>query len=1123
MTTGSAAEVIAGHYVLGDELGAGGMGAVYRATDRLTGQRVALKRVRVAPGLLAFNTRGSVPDTALCLAREFQTLASLRHPHIISVLDYGFDSAGQPFFTMTLLEDAAGLLAVAQQRDTAGQVDLLVQVLEALAYLHRRGIVHRDLKPDNVLVTADGQAKVLDFGLALEPAQAREVAGTLAYMAPEVLRGEGVTPAADLYAVGVMAFEMFTCRHPFSGTDLDSLIRAILSDAPDLSALPVGSDPARPLGRTETVLLPADHAINAPAAGTAPPEPVGHGPLGAVVARLLDKDPARRYPDAYAAITALCTAVGWPAPREDRAVRESYIQAARFVGREAELSALLAAFEQARSGQGSAWLVGGESGVGKSRLLDELRVRALVRGAAVLQGQGVQGGGLPYQLWREPLRRLALAVPLTDLKAGVLHEIVPDLSALLGRPVSPPPTMDAPLQQQRLVHTVADLFARLPGPAVLLLEDLQWTTESLEPLRALARRVESLPLLIVADYRDDEAPDLPERLPGLKALKLARLSRAGIADLSYAMLGETGRQSDVLDLLGRETEGNAFFLVETVRALAEEAGRLADVGRRTLPASVFAGGVRRVVERRLARVPQDARPLLDFAAVCGRRIDSAVMRAAGVEAAVLDAWLAACAEAAVLEVYADGWRFAHDKLREHLLEALGPALRAPLHRRAALAVEAAYAADLKAYAAVLAEHWLQAGDEAQAGRWALIAAQQALNSSAPREARALFLQALACRAHEQADNPAKALADLYMDLGRAHYALSDYVEARRWQAEAHAAYAALNDRLGLGEALGLLAEIDMRQGDEAQAERFAQESLALYREAGARVKEGYALMNLGVIAAQRGDTAQARDLFQACHAIMQTDGQPIDRARALNNLGAIHDLLGDLEQAAAYLNESLALRRQIDDRGGIAYCLVNLGAIAMARGQLAEARQLVDDGLALLRQVGEQMAVGAALGMLAEIALKAGDRAEARRRLSDSLAVRRQIGDRGGAAWALRLLGDLEAQDGYPTAAWALYREALAIERERANTPRLREVLDAFARLLAAQGQDADALALCVLLRRDLASEPERAADLDARIAALAARLPPAEAEAARGRAAAWTLDTAAASLLEYGAAGAAT
>lgn len=90
-------------------------------------------------------------------------------------------------------------------------------------------------------------------------------------------------------------------------------------------------------------------------------------------------------------------------------------------------------------GQGSGWLVGGESGVGKSRLLEELRTQALVKGALVLRGQAVEGGGLPYQLWREPLRRLLLHSSLSDLEAGIFKELVPDIAFLLGRWVADAP------------------------------------------------------------------------------------------------------------------------------------------------------------------------------------------------------------------------------------------------------------------------------------------------------------------------------------------------------------------------------------------------------------------------------------------------------------------------------------------------------------------------------------------------------------------------------------------------------------------------------------------------------------------------------------------------------------
>src|SRR5262249_39124863 len=133
-----------------------------------------------------------------------------------------------------------------------------------------------------------------------------------------------------------------------------------------------------------------------------------------VLERLLEKSPENRYADAYEVITALSKAINEPVPQETVAIRESFLQAAQFIGREKELNQLTDALSETMMRRGSTWLIGGESGVGKSRLLDELRIRTLVRGALVLHGQGVAEGGLAYQLWREPLRRLLLSTDLSD-------------------------------------------------------------------------------------------------------------------------------------------------------------------------------------------------------------------------------------------------------------------------------------------------------------------------------------------------------------------------------------------------------------------------------------------------------------------------------------------------------------------------------------------------------------------------------------------------------------------------------------------------------------------------------------------------------------------------------------
>jgi tetratricopeptide (TPR) repeat protein len=684
------------------------MGIVFRAEDRLSGKAIALKQLVAPTDNLLFASRDSGSDTQLSLAREFQILASLQHPYIIRVLDYGFNEQRQPFFTMDFLEPAFTLTQAARGRSVESRVKLLVETLQALSYLHRRRILHRDIKPTNVLV-ADDSVKMLDFGLSVSVQQANpsegRTTGTLAYIAPELLMERPASEASDLYAVGLMAYELFVGEFPYAIDSLTKLIEQIIHL--DLT-IPSSVAPA----------------------------------IAAIIRQLTAKDPAQRYGRAEDVIAALSSAVSTPIPVETEAIRESFLQAAQLVGRDGELTQLKDVLSRTLDKQLNLWLIGGESGIGKSRLLNELRTLAMVKGAVVLNGQANSEANSPFQLWRETLRWLSLLTEdLTDHEVSVLKVLVADIAKLLNRDVPDAPPLNPKSTQDRLLKVIEDVFSRQKTPIVLVLEDLHWIeNESLVLLQRLCKLRSDVPLLILGSYRDDEKPDLPSLLPEMKLLKLERLKENEITDLSESMLGSAGRKPQIVELIRRETEGNIFFIIEVVRALAEEAGQLSKIGEITLPRTLFAGGVRRVIQRRLSQVPQQDYPLLQIAAVVGRQLDLPILQAAN-PSLQLEQWLTVCNNAAVLEVRDGRWRFAHDKLREVVLDDLPAGERQALHRRVGELIEATHPG-VSEYVVALAYHFSQGEVWEKAVEYLIKAGDDAARLNAYVDARAHYMKAV---------------------------------------------------------------------------------------------------------------------------------------------------------------------------------------------------------------------------------------------------------------------------------------------------------------------------------------------------------------------------------------------
>jgi eukaryotic-like serine/threonine-protein kinase len=226
--------VLGGRYVIEEIISRGGMADVYRARDRRLGQTVAVK---------VFRPSGD-PDGARRFASEVRLLAPLNHPGIVTMRDGGIDDS-QPFLVMPLV--TGGTLAdrlVSGPLPMSEVVSLGRELATTLGYLHGRGIVHRDVKPANVLMDQDGRVMLGDFGVSRAVDATRlttvgQIIGTAAYLAPEQVRGAQATPAADIYALGLVLLECVTGYPVFAGTDPIAVASARLLHDPDLpSGLP---------------------------------------------------------------------------------------------------------------------------------------------------------------------------------------------------------------------------------------------------------------------------------------------------------------------------------------------------------------------------------------------------------------------------------------------------------------------------------------------------------------------------------------------------------------------------------------------------------------------------------------------------------------------------------------------------------------------------------------------------------------------------------------------------------------------------------------------------------------------------------------------------------------------
>jgi serine/threonine protein kinase/tetratricopeptide (TPR) repeat protein len=1053
--------ILQGRYRLDSELGHGGMGVVYRAHDTLLERAVAVK-------VLSESSLGS--EGRARLLREAQAAAKLNHPNIVAIYDAGEvdlstgptrpapssrvsrlpelrdGRAGRvPFIVMELAEGES--LHDRPPHDMDEIVSIAKQLCGALEHAHAHGIVHRDLKPENVVIARDGGVKLMDFGLARSVASRLTaegaLVGTVYYLAPEQALGQDVDGRVDLYALGVMLYELTTGRLPFTADDPLAIIAQHLH-AP--------------------VVPPRVHNKEIPPT------------LNALIVRLMSKRPEERPASAAEVMQALAhlDAVVEPFPSKAPSLLDSLVRS-RLVGRSSELTALRERWVYAQDGHGHLVLISGEPGIGKTRLAGELIAYARLNGALVLQGACYEyEATTPYLPLIEALRDWVQAQPTQALRsqlgsaAAELAKLAPEIEARLD-PLTPNPPLGPDQERLRLFDHLAHFLQALASVngVLLFVDDMHWADQgTLALVHYLLRRLRNERLLILGAYREvelDRAHPLAaalvewnrERLT--TRIQLGRLTHDECEALLAAMLGQESVSPDFAQAIYRETEGNPFFIEEVIKSLVEQ-GQISrqdgtwqfqDIADLAVPQSI-----KEAIGRRLNQLSTQSIEVLQRAAVLGKTFGFTELAAAleittgpspQHEDRLLDALDEALAAQLIRAGVGEVFTFTHDKIREVLYEELNPIRRRRLHQRIGEGLERLYEGEaIEIHVQDLAYHFLQSGDFQRGLGYALRAAEQAKNLYAYDEALSYYQQAVDCV--EALNLPGRiaditeALGDLHIRRGLFYQAVDAYQQALTLAATGEkraslktkigTAYGQVGDERGLEILHAARSELNPRTQTDELAHTLAM--LGRYHHYHAQHLQAIAYLERARELAEPLDHEltltdlyaylagayqhlarfdQSMQWARQCIAMGERKNYPPALAVGYEFLGEDMVLMGKWQEALGYAQRDREIGENIGSLDRTAWSEFCRAYSLYGLGELGQAHESAQSGLALAEQIGEGRLIiwlGALLGFI-EGSLGLDDPA----RLNAQLALTRA--DESGQVllqcWARYALAYLHVKD----------------------------------------------------------------------------------------------------------------
>ena len=819
-------------FLIQKRLGAGGFGVVYQAYDREQNSVVALKTLHQmtdAEDLYRFK-------------KEFRSLTDIVHPNLAAMYEL-FLEKGQWFFTMEMIYGKSFLEYVtanepvnkvsSSELKTATIADLsiskkdiehaniinstsdnislrgssnleteyckadipklraaLKQLTTGLIALHKANKLHRDLKPSNVLVTKEGRVVILDFGLVSELTKqgvnqitGDSILGTPAYMSPEHIAGQAISPASDWYSVGTMLYLALTGQLPFNGNQMEIMLGKQRYEPPPPSDLVLGIP--RDLDGLCQDLLQRNVKLR---------------PTGEEILRFLGDEN-----DVPPAIS----------------VSNLPIQSIPFVGREQELKVLNEAWQQTKQGNGVSVYISGYSGIGKSTIVRHFleKLEEQEPDLLVFSGRCYEQEFVTYKAFDSIIDLLSkylkglssLAVeallPLDILALARLFPVLRQVGAIANSKRNLQDTPDPKELRRKAFAALRELFIRLANKKdiVIVIDDLQWgDLDSAALLAEILRPPDAPRFLLIGCYRKEEA-DTSLFLRVLFSLQNSFDEKAKIKEITVDALPLESAQQLAISLLGKETSlkqteiivkesgGNPFFINElTQYSLTKSLKQEINPDEMKID---------KVINARIAELSTDGKRLLEIVAVSGQPLTRVVAKRAA-EISADEQLLPLLRANHLLRSTGNSYEEIdtyHDKIREAIIGNLSSGVLQKYHHLLALALEEAKTDDPER----LAKHFQLAGEQEKACTYTITAAQQADEALAFDRAVQLYQQTLTLNS-----TPSLNTVSIKVKLGKALANMGKGVEAAR----AYLAATADSDRQGILELQHKAAEQFLNAG-----------------------------------------------------------------------------------------------------------------------------------------------------------------------------------------------------------------------------------------------------------------------------------------------------------------------